>query len=141
MIITQGFFNETLSKIQKLVYDNVTGKVTKDVNSKYYDTPIDDYFAYCLSIGKHFGISPKDIFENWSLPMVIVSYVCIHNDSVTEFGYQQDSMKDKKPRIIHYEDNYIYNITADMIAEMVTKEKEAKFAPEQEALMSMYERN
>lgn len=141
MIKTQGFFNETISKLQKLVYDEVTGKVSKEVDSKYYDTPIDDYFAYCLRIGKHFGISPKDIYENWSLPMVIVLYVCIHNDSVTEFGYQQNSMKDSKPKIIHYENNYIYNITSDMIKEFTSESKESKFAPEQEALMSMYERN
>ena len=73
--------------------------------------------------------------------MVIVSFVCIHNEGVTEFGYQQDSMKDNKPKIIHYENNYIYNITADMVASMVSEEKESKFAPEQEALMAMYERN
>lgn len=141
MIKTQGFFNETLSRVQKLVYDDVNGKVAKEVDSKYYDTPVDDYFHYCLRIGKHFGTSPRDIYENWSLPMVIVSFVCIHNESVTEFGYQQDSMKDNKPKIIHYENNYIYNITADMVAEMVTEEKESKFAPEQEALLAMYERN
>lgn len=85
-------------------------------------------------------ISPKEVFETWGLPMLLVTYVYIHNSSVTEFGVQQEYSKNKKPPVVHYENNYIRNITADMIAEGLVTEKDTEFSPEHEALLALYER-
>lgn len=71
--------------------------------------------------------------------MVIVTYVYIHNENITEYGYQKDMMQSKKQPIIHYEKHYIKNITSEMLVEQENQEP-TKFAPEQEALMAMYER-
>lgn len=92
-----------------------------------------------MKIGKSFCISPYDIYNNWGLPMVIVTYVYIHNENVTEFGYQQELSKSKQPKIIHYEQQYIRNITPEML-EDYNIAKDSIFSPEQEALLAMYER-
>lgn len=136
---TLGFFNEILSSIQKLIYDEVNNVKHKEVEDKYYYTPVDDYFNFCMKIGKTFGTSPHDIYNKWSLPMVIVTYVYIHNENVTEFGYQQDLSKSSKPPVIHYEKQYIKNVTPEML-EALSEKQDSKYAPEQEALMAMYER-
>lgn len=140
MLITLGFFNEILSSIQKLIYDDVNGITKPTKEDKYYYTPVDDYFSFCMKLGKAFGTSPYEIYNEWGLPMVIVSYVYIHNENTTEFGYQQDMAKASKPPVIHYENQYIRNITPDMLLEQEETQKESKFTPEHEALLAMYER-
>lgn len=137
-LLTQDFFNEILSSIQRVIYEEINGITHKVIEDNYYYTPVDDYFTYSLKIGKHFSISPKDVYDTWSLPMVLVTYVYIHNEGVTEFGYQQDSMNSKTQKVIHYENNYIKNITVDMISEMEEREESSNFAPEHEALMAIY---
>lgn len=73
---------------------------------------------------------------------MLVTFVSVYNDNLTESGYQQEQMMSKEPVKVHVEQHYIRNITANMIAESLTAEKSegAQFAPEQEYLRSLYER-
>lgn len=142
MRTTLGFFNEILSYIQKLVYDDSNG-ITRDsgVDSKYYYLPVEDYFSMCMRVSQELHISPKEVYEDWGLPMLLVTYVYLHNHNVTDYGYQQDSMRSNKPPVVHYEENYIRNITPDMVAEQFTTEEQSTdFPPEQEILRSLYGR-
>lgn len=95
----------------------------------------------CMRVSQELHISPKEVYEDWGLPMLLVTYVYLHNHSVTDYGYQQDSMRSNKPPVVHYEENYIRNITPDMVAEQFTTEEQSTdFPPEQEILRSLYGR-
>lgn len=137
--IIQGFFNEILSSIQRFIFEEEN--FPNDNENKYYHLPLDEYFSMGMKIARELRLSPKEIYDTWSLPMLIVTYVDLHNNSVTNYGFQQEQMKNKKPLPVHYEENYIINITPEMIIEGLAKEKEQhEFTPEHEMLKALYER-
>lgn len=67
----------------------------------------------CLTVAKSFSISPKDVFDNWPLPMLMVTFVEIHNEKLTEYGQELEASLDKKPKRLDFKSEYIRNVTAE----------------------------
>lgn len=136
-----GFFNEILTSIKRYLYEVAHDIQHNEGDNKYYYIPVEEYYSMSIRVAKEFHISPREVYEEWSLPMMLVTYVFVYNSSLTDYGYQQEQSKAKHPQVIHYESEYIRNITPEMIAEATTQvETKTEFAPEQEALRALYER-
>lgn len=116
------FFNEILSLIQRIVSQDDSLKQNQDNNDKYYHMDVDQYFSMCIYIAKHFHISPKMIYETWPLPMMIVTYADVHNSSLNNYTAEQEYIHSKVKHNIDAKNEFIRNITVDMLNEMNTEQ-------------------
>lgn len=82
---------------------------------------VDQYFSMCIYIAKNLYISPKTIYETWSLSMMEVTYAEIHNESLNNYTAEQEYMNSKVKRVIDAKNEYIRNITVDMLNNMNSK--------------------
>lgn len=124
-LVTQDFFNEIFNIIQRQVFlDEGIWKQIEEgqLNERYYSLPMDDYFTMCLSIAGKYKVSPKEVYETWDLPMVVVTFANLHNDNLTDYAQQLEAIDNKKPKRIDYTKEYIRNVTAEDLAEPVEEE-------------------
>lgn len=113
------FFNEVFNAIQRMIFidQGVWKELQENNNSRYYNLPLNDYYSMCLRIASEYKISPKEIYETWSLPMMVVTFAQVHNTSVTSYAQELEAIDTKKPKRIDYQKEYIRNVTAEDLAE------------------------
>lgn len=116
------FFNEILSLLQRIIsQDDVLKQNQTKNDTNYYHMDVDQYFSMCIYIAKNLYISPKTIYETWSLSMMEVTYAEIHNESLNNYTAEQEYMNSKVKRVIDAKNEYIRNITVDMLNNMNSK--------------------
>ena len=94
-------------------------------NSRYYNLPLDDYYSMCLRIASEYKISPKEVYETWSLPMMVVTFAQVQNTNVTSYAQELEAIDNKKPKRIDYQKEYIRNVTAEDLAEPQEEKQES----------------
>ena len=74
--------------------------------------------------------------------MMIVTYAEVHNSAINEYVTEQEYLNSKVKRVIDAKNEYIRNITVEMIEEMASEPKETKkadaFDEAHKALLEMY---
>lgn len=128
--------------IQRALLTELEEQKQSDGTNQYYYMDVDQYYSMCIYIAKHFHISPKEIYETWALPMMIVTYAEVHNSAINEYVTEQEYLNSKVKRVIDAKNEYIRNITVEMIEEMASEHKESKesnaFDEAHKALLEMY---
>lgn len=136
------FFNEILSLIQRIISqdDVLKENQNNNENDNYYYMDVDQYFSMCLKIANNFHISPKIIYEEWSLAMMIVTYADAHNSSLNNYTAEQEYLHSKVKRVVDAKNEFIRNITVDMLAEMNSgpNDKVEEFNEAHNALLEFY---
>lgn len=134
------FFNEILSLLQRIILDYNTQESTDSQSNDYYFMGVEQYFSMCIKIGRAFHISPKEIYETWPLPMMLVTYAEVNNDSLNKYIAEEKQLNSKVKHHYNAKDDFIKNITVDMLTEIsdIDNQNEKHFDEAHNALLEFY---